>query len=168
MSKILSNNVYKLITYTCFKQFTRPFIGANQSKVFNSQFDVCMPSIWTIQNRLYSAKKDVAVHKQGPDSEIQTDVKTTIKETTKTVSYTGVILIGIGVTGALFYAIFRELFSSKSPSGVYSQAFKKCSEDTRVQDALGTPIKGHGEESSRGRRRHVRSVNSFCRLIFYN
>ena len=105
-------------------------------------------------SRNYGAKKDISVRKG--ESELQTDVKVTVKEATKTASYSAIILLGIGVTAALFYAVFKELFSSKSPSGVYSNAFKICSEDTRVQDALGTPIKGFGEETSRGRRRHVK------------
>ncbi|XP_059617059.1 mitochondrial import inner membrane translocase subunit Tim21 [Phlebotomus argentipes] len=90
--------------------------------------------------------------------EVSADVKPLgerIKENTKTASYTGVILLGIGVTGALFYTIFRELFSSSSPNSVYSAALEKCINDPRVQDALGAPIKGYGEESSRRRRRHV-------------
>lgn len=90
--------------------------------------------------------------------EVSADVKPLgerIKENTKTASYTGVILLGIGVTGALFYTIFRELFSSTSPNSVYSSALEKCINDPRVQDSLGAPIKGYGEETSRRRRRHV-------------
>uniref|UniRef100_A0A0K8TMR6 Mitochondrial import inner membrane translocase subunit Tim21 n=1 Tax=Tabanus bromius TaxID=304241 RepID=A0A0K8TMR6_TABBR len=92
------------------------------------------------------------------NAEVTTDVKPIgerIKENTKTASYMGVILIGIGVTGIMFYTIFKELFSSKSPNSVYTEALSKCIEDPRVQDALGSPIKGFGEETRRGRRRHV-------------
>lgn len=78
-----------------------------------------------------------------------------IKENTKTASYTGVILLGVGLTGGLFYVIFRELFSSNSPQNIYSAALDRCVNDTRIQDALGAPIKGFGEENSRRRRRHV-------------
>lgn len=130
--------------------------GINTNRQLNySDYSTCL------QKRLYSEKKAVAIQRDRSDQEISTDVKTTIKETTKTVSYSAVILLGIGVTAVLFYAIFRELFSSKSPSGIYSQAFKKCCNDPRVQDSLGTPIKGHGEESSRRSRSHVRCVY-FC------
>lgn len=76
-------------------------------------------------------------------------------ENTKTASYTGVILLGVGLTGGLFYVIFRELFSSNSPQNIYSAALDRCVNDTRIQDALGAPIKGFGEENSRRRRRHV-------------
>lgn len=78
-----------------------------------------------------------------------------IKENTKTASYTGVILLGVGLTGGLFYVIFRELFSPNSPQNIYSAALDRCINDPRIQDALGAPIKGFGEENSRRRRRHV-------------
>lgn len=94
-------------------------------------------------------------------NEVDTNVKPLgekVKETTKTASYMGVILLGVGVTGALFYAVFRELFSSKSPNNVYAKALKRCLEDTRVEDKLGYPITGFGEESRRRRRQHVSHV----------
>lgn len=67
-----------------------------------------------------------------------------------------VIIAGVGVTGVMFYAIFRELFSSKSPNSVYAQALERCTNDPKVVDALGLPIKAYGEETRRGRRGHVR------------
>jgi import inner membrane translocase subunit TIM21 len=82
-------------------------------------------------------------------------IRERVKETAKTTSYLGVILLGVGVTGIMFYAIFNELFSSNSPQAIYSDAFEKCKDDQRVQDALGQPIKGFGEESRRRRRNHV-------------
>lgn len=68
------------------------------------------------------------------------------------------MLLGLGLTGALFYAIFSELFSDKSPNGVYSKTMDRCIKDDRVSGSLGEPIKGYGEETRRGRRRHVRLV----------
>jgi len=91
-------------------------------------------------------------------SDVSTDVRPLgekIKENTKTASYTAIIIAGVGVTGLMFYAIFRELFSSTSPNNVYSEALERVKEDNRVQDAIGAPIKGYGEESRRGRRQHV-------------
>lgn len=105
----------------------------------------------TKQNFIATSKK----------SELDTDVKPLgekVKETTKTVSYLGVILLGVAVTGTLFYAVFHELFSSKSPNSVYTKAYKKCIVDPRVEDKLGLPITGFGEESRRGRRQHVSHV----------
>ncbi|XP_073821105.1 mitochondrial import inner membrane translocase subunit Tim21 [Musca autumnalis] len=97
------------------------------------------------------------VGQEGRSSQVSTDVRPLekIKETTKTASYTAVILAGIGVTAVMFWAIFRELFSSSSPNNIYSEALEKVKEDYRVQDAIGAPIKGYGEESRRGRRQHV-------------
>ena len=79
-----------------------------------------------------------------------------MKENTKSAWYLSVILGGLGVTAIMFYAIFRELFSSKSPNSVYDQAVNRCMQDTRVSDCLGEPIKAYGEETRRGRRGHVR------------
>lgn len=78
-----------------------------------------------------------------------------VKETAKTTSYLGVIVAGIGVTAVMFYTIFSELLSSNSPQAIYGKALEKCQEHPRVQDSLGQPIKGYGEESSRRRRNHV-------------
>lgn len=97
-----------------------------------------------------------------PEGGVQVSFKTTVKETTKTASYMGIILIGVGVTGIMFYAIFSELFSGKSPNSVYSKALDRVINDTRIQDAIGIPISGYGEETSRGRRRHVRYVYTVC------
>lgn len=90
--------------------------------------------------------------------EIDTNVKPIgekVRETTKTASYLGIILLGIGVTGSLIYAVFNELFSSKSPNNIYNKAVKRCLADTRVEDKLGLPIMAYGEETRRGRRQHV-------------
>lgn len=105
-----------------------------------------------------SSKTDLVTSKR---TELDTNVKPLgekVKETTKTVSYLGVILIGVAVTGSLFYAVFNELFSSKSPNNVYTRAIKKCISDPRIEDKLGTPISAYGEETRRGRRRHVQHV----------
>lgn len=109
-------------------------------------------------------------------SEVSTDVKPIgerIKENTKTASYIGVIALGVTVTGIMFFAIFRELLSSSSPNNVYSTALDTCINEPRVQDALGQPIKGYGEESRRGRRQHVahtqfeRNGIPYIRMQFY-
>ena len=59
------------------------------------------------------------------------------------------------MTGVILYAVFRELFSWDSPNVIYSKALKLCKSDPRVIEAIGQPIKGFGEMTSRGRRRHV-------------
>lgn len=149
------------------------------------------PATWLLrsQMRCYAVgeKRSTnisAVSAATDRTDVSTDVRPIgerIKENTKTVSYIGVIAIGLAVTGGMFFAIFRELLSSVSPNNVYSSALDKCinvgfysfknhsirltslftasnissMKDARVQDSLGAPIKGFGEESRRGRRQHV-------------
>ncbi|GAB6030950.1 Mitochondrial import inner membrane translocase subunit Tim21 [Chamberlinius hualienensis] len=81
-----------------------------------------------------------------------------VKQTTKDVYYSGIVIAGILITGGLGYTIFRELFSSESPNGVYSKAFKLCKSHYKLVDAVGEPMSGFGETTGRGRRRHVSHV----------
>lgn len=107
-----------------------------------------------------------------------------VKEASKTVWYSGIVVVGLGATGFILFTIFKELFSTQSPQAIYSKSLKKCCEHPRVCDLLGEPITGFGEESSRGRRKRLRNVfslfdwylylctannlsNSFCRHSFY-
>lgn len=80
-----------------------------------------------------------------------------------------VIIAGVGVTAVMFYSIFRELFSGKSPNSVYSKALDRIMEDEKLILSVGSPIKAYGEESRRHRRGHVRytfQMNLFlCMLM---
>lgn len=95
---------------------------------------VCLlPSaLQTVKYRHYSSSKESGLSRaRGSEkrSNVSTEVRPLgekVKEATKTASYTGVILIGIGVTGVIFYYVFRELFSSNSPNSIYSEALEKC------------------------------------------
>lgn len=110
------------------------------------------------QLRNYAEKKSKAVATVYERTDVSTDVKPIgerIKENTKTASYMGVIVLGVSITGALFYTILKELWSSNSPNNIYSAALERCVNDTRIQDQLGAPIKGFGEETRRRRRQHV-------------
>ncbi|KAL7304096.1 hypothetical protein TKK_0003556 [Trichogramma kaykai] len=91
----------------------------------------------------------------GSDRQIQVSFGEKVKENTKSAWYLSVIIGGVAVTGLMFYAIFRELFSSKSPNSVYARASDYCINDPRVINILGEPIKAYGEETRRGRRGHV-------------
>lgn len=62
-------------------------------------------------------------------TDVSTDVRPLgerIKENTKTASYFGVIVFGIGVTGVIMFVVFRELFSTSSPNNIYSEALNTC------------------------------------------
>lgn len=95
---------------------------------------VCLlPSaLQTVIYRHYSSAKESGLSQTRASedrSDISTDVRPLgekVKEATKTASYTGVILVGLGVTGVIFYYVFRELFSSNSPNSIYSEALEKC------------------------------------------
>ncbi|KAH8246482.1 hypothetical protein KR038_001998 [Drosophila bunnanda] len=117
-----------------------------------------------------------ALQQSQENAQVSTDVRPIgekIKENTKTASYTAIIVAGLGVTCVMFFAIFRELFSSESPNNIYADALSRVVEDPRVQDAIGAPIKGFGETSRRGRRQHVahssyeRNGKPHMRMQFY-
>jgi import inner membrane translocase subunit TIM21 len=93
---------------------------------------------------------------EKPFSELTLGQK--VQQAGKDATYTGVIIVGVAITGLMFYAIGRELFSGQSPSGVYSRAVKLCTNNEKVKDAIGEPIKAYGEMNRRGRRRFVKSV----------
>lgn len=133
------------------------------------------------RNLLFNSFKRFNSNKQSSvvksvRQEVDTNVKPLgekIKETTKTASYLGVILVGVAVTGTLLYSVLRELFSGSSPNNIYSEAVEMCKNDTRVQDKLGLPITAFGEESRRRRRQHVshavfqRDGKQCIRMKFY-
>lgn len=101
------------------------------------------------------------------------EVSEKVKQATKDASYLGIIVIGVGVTGLMFYAIFRELFSGHSSNTVYSRALARCRDDGRITNLCGEPIKGYGETNRRGRRRYVSHVEyvkdgiNHMRMKFY-
>ncbi|VDN51838.1 unnamed protein product [Dracunculus medinensis] len=53
------------------------------------------------------------------------------------------------------YFLFAEFFSSESPQKIFSDALSLIRNDDRCRDIFGASIAGFGEETSRGRRRHV-------------
>lgn len=146
-----------------------------------------IPSPWLSSRVVYASndafksssrnsERNVTVsNDRSEQNKLSSHVKVTerIKQTGKDVTYLAVILTGVGVTGVVFYFMFKEFFSSKSPSSVFASALKKCKEDPRIVEALGEPIKGRGEMTSRGRARHVSSIEyenegrTYLRVIFY-
>ncbi|KAF1575341.1 Mitochondrial import inner membrane translocase subunit Tim21, partial [Eudyptes moseleyi] len=96
-----------------------------------------------------------------------------VKEAGRDFTYFIVVLVGIGVTGGLFYVIFKELFSSSSPSSIYGDALEKCRSHPEIIGVFGESIKGYGEATRRGRRQlvsHIEYVKDglkHMRLKFY-
>ncbi|KFU86052.1 Mitochondrial import inner membrane translocase subunit Tim21 [Chaetura pelagica] len=99
--------------------------------------------------------------------------KAGLKEAGRDFTYFIVVLVGIGVTGGLFYVIFKELFSSSSPSKIYGDALEKCRSHPEIIAVFGESIKGYGEATRRGRRQFVSHVEyvkdglKHMRLKFY-
>ncbi|XP_057376277.1 mitochondrial import inner membrane translocase subunit Tim21-like [Daphnia carinata] len=79
-----------------------------------------------------------------------------VKDAGKTVWYTGIVVIGFLATGALLFAVIKELLWSESPQSVYSDALKKCTECSRMKDLLGEPITGFCDGSGRRGRTNLR------------
>ncbi|XP_041095996.1 mitochondrial import inner membrane translocase subunit Tim21-like [Polyodon spathula] len=105
---------------------------------------------------VYKKQHDVFVNTESEDSSASKIAS--VKETGKDFTYLIVVLVGIGVTGGLLYVVFKELFSSSSPSKIYGDALRKCRSHPEVIGVFGEPIKGYGETTRRGRRQHVSHV----------
>ncbi|NXC38917.1 TIM21 translocase, partial [Penelope pileata] len=116
--------------------------------------------------------KEVSVRGERGEQTVLSAVEK-VKEAGRDVTYLIVVLIGIGVTGGLFYVIFKELFSSSSPSKIYGDALEKCRSHPEIIGVFGEPIKGYGEATRRGRRQlvsHIEYVKDglkHMRLKFY-
>ncbi|VFV47642.1 low quality protein: tim21-like [Lynx pardinus] len=119
--------------------------------------DVTQKTIWTQGQSPPRAKEDsskqVSVHRETGETIVSTSQK--VKEAGRDFTYLVVVLLGIGITGGLFYTIFRELFSSSSPNKIYGKALEKCRSHPEVISVFGEPVKGYGEATRRGRRQHV-------------
>lgn len=151
----------------------------HQTVLLRTQFrpiSVCSVQFNQENRKKNDSASSITTSSATDNADISTDVRPIgerIKENTKTASYLGVIVVGVAVTGVLIFAVCRELWSSSSSNSVYSAALKACIDDPRVQDSLGSPIKGYGEESRRRRRQHVahtvvaRNDEPFMKMHFY-
>ncbi|XP_068955662.1 mitochondrial import inner membrane translocase subunit Tim21-like [Petaurus breviceps papuanus] len=96
-----------------------------------------------------------------------------VKEAGRDFTYLIIVLIGMSVTGGLFYVVFKELFSSSSPNKIFGRALEKCRSHPEVVSVFGESIKGYGESTRQGRRQHVRHIEyvkdglTYIRLKFY-
>ncbi|XP_053835928.1 mitochondrial import inner membrane translocase subunit Tim21 [Vidua macroura] len=118
------------------------------------------------------SNKDVSVQRVL-NEETLVSAAQKVKEAGRDFTYFIVVLVGIGVTGGLFYVIFKELFSSSSPSKIYGDALEKCRSHPEIIGVFGDSIKGYGEATRRGRRQHVSHIEyvkdglKHMRLKFY-
>ncbi|NXG33770.1 TIM21 translocase, partial [Dromaius novaehollandiae] len=134
-------------------------------------------SLWTQAGGLRAGKSgDSSKHVSVPrDQKEETLLSAAqkVKEAGRDFTYFIVVLVGISVTGGLFYVIFKELFSSSSPSKIYGDALEKCRSHPEVIAVFGEPIKGYGEATRRGRRQLVSHIEyikdglKHMRLKFY-
>ncbi|EFO97453.1 hypothetical protein CRE_05230 [Caenorhabditis remanei] len=76
------------------------------------------------------------------------------EKASNTFMYTAVA-VGVGLIGAFVYVLAGEFFAQDSPQTIFNKALALVREDGRCQDIFGASIAGFGEETSRGRRRHV-------------
>ncbi|CAG8620576.1 9604_t:CDS:2 [Paraglomus occultum] len=75
---------------------------------------------------------------------------------TKTTINLGVIALGIGLFGTVFYFLTHELFSPAGSTKVFGEALEKIRTHPQCQEALGTPIKGLGQPGHSRRHRNMR------------
>ncbi|XP_004466859.1 mitochondrial import inner membrane translocase subunit Tim21 [Dasypus novemcinctus] len=136
---------------------------------------VAPKTIWTqgrSSRRAQDSNKQVSVHR-SPREGTAVSTAQKVKEAGRDFTYLIVVLIGISITGGLFYVIFKELFSSSSPNKIYGKALEKCRSHPEVIGVFGEPIKGYGETTRRGRRQHVSFIEyikdglKHMRLKFY-
>uniref|UniRef100_A0A8D0G2Z7 Mitochondrial import inner membrane translocase subunit Tim21 n=1 Tax=Sphenodon punctatus TaxID=8508 RepID=A0A8D0G2Z7_SPHPU len=149
-----------LRTWVCFKRGPGQGLSFREPVVRTSPFfQGLKQNIWTHEGPLRAEKpknssKRVAVPRSQTGGAPSAAQK--VKEAGRDFTYLIVVVVGIGVTGGLFYVIFKELFSSSSPSKIYGDALAKCRSHPEVIAVFGEPIKGYGEATRRGRRQHVR------------
>ncbi|XP_073233433.1 mitochondrial import inner membrane translocase subunit Tim21-like [Porites lutea] len=121
----------------------------------------CRPSVRFLFEKKSSDEKaegssvfqELVESREQPQTQLTVGAK--VVQAGKDVSYFGIILIGFAITGALLWFLVSELFLGFSPNRVYAHALKKVKANAEVVEAIGEPIMGHGETTSRGRRRHV-------------
>ncbi|XP_072460205.1 mitochondrial import inner membrane translocase subunit Tim21 isoform X1 [Notamacropus eugenii] len=132
--------------------------------------------VWTQGSKPPRAEEDGGKQVSVPKSrreEPALSAAQRVKEAGRDFTYLIIVLVGISVTGGLFYVIFKELFSSSSPNKIFGKALEKCRSHPEVISVFGHSIKGYGESTRRGRRQHVSHIEyvkdglKYIRLKFY-
>lgn len=176
---MLTSKVQVLVTGCKAKNFRTfavqsvwPALGHHHDTTYLKVLDL-KPMLHLRRASTASNKSNNAIAEARDTESGQLTIGQKVKQTTKDASYLGVILAGLGVTGLMFYTIFRELFSGHSPNSVYTRALERCRANGAITALFGEPLQGHGETTARGRRRHVSHVEytkdgvNHMRMKFY-
>ncbi|XP_061188384.1 mitochondrial import inner membrane translocase subunit Tim21-like [Saccostrea echinata] len=105
------------------------------------------------ENSEKSTGTELDVKRKSPYEGLSVGQK--VVEAGKDLTYIGVILLGAGVIGYVFYNLYQELCGTDGATSVYNAAADICIKDDRVINAMGEPIKVFGMTDRRGRRKHV-------------
>ncbi|KAK6014229.1 TIM21 protein, partial [Ostertagia ostertagi] len=89
------------------------------------------------------------------------------EKASNTFLYTAVAA-AIGMLGVFVYLLAGEFFAEDSPQKIYSSALSLVREDGRCHDLFGPTIAGFGEETSRGRRRHVSTTTACMHILTHH
>nr|SVE94603.1 EOG090X0I05 [Simocephalus serrulatus] len=122
---------------------------------FTRNVSVCS-KLYQVEKR--ETQQSKLVQSSTSHSNVNTTLGAKVKDASKTVWYSGIVVIGFLAAGAILYAVIKELFSSQSPQSIYSDALKKCLEFSRVCDLLGEPITAFCDGSGRRGRTNLRHI----------
>eukprot|EP00072_Mus_musculus_P049422 XP_006526587.1 PREDICTED: mitochondrial import inner membrane translocase subunit Tim21 isoform X2 [Mus musculus] len=120
-----------VFTKACFK--TQPLRwGLREQKITVQPRTVLrftQKTFWTQGPDPRKAKEDSTKQvsiRRNQREETGVSMSQKVREAGRDVSYLIVVLFGVGLTGGLLYAIFKELFFSSSPNIIYGKALGKC------------------------------------------
>ncbi|KAF9106483.1 mitochondrial import inner membrane translocase subunit tim21 [Mortierella sp. AM989] len=130
-----------------------------QSRILlRSNWKQSVRNMATEQSRGNNTQRPLGALAQHTEKKQWKDLSTPEKvvSATKTTTNYTVVAAGVLLVGAIGYAIVSELFGSNSDTHIFGDALEKIRNNQKLEDILGTPIKGHGEPSSSRRRRNRR------------
>ncbi|MFH4973323.1 hypothetical protein AB6A40_000032 [Gnathostoma spinigerum] len=78
-----------------------------------------------------------------------------VKQRAENTFFYVILAASVAVLGTFCYLLFDQFFASDSPQAIYSSALALIRGDDTCENIFGHPIAGFGEETARGRRRHV-------------
>lgn len=111
----------------------------------------------TVQNKKQESglQRSVLEEVLIKESPVPTTLTEKVAQSASNTILCGAVVAAIGMLGVFVYLLGNEFFAEDSPQKIFSSALALVREDGRCQDIFGPTIAGFGEETSRGRRRHV-------------